>query len=430
MTLGGATLGWLTYRLLASAPPNGIISGLTLLTFFFLLMWLAVAATVTLPRGGVMTVGFAVDYAALLVGGPAIAAWAAALSWVVIMRGRWFYGVSNAAQTVIALAAAAWVYRAAGGHFVFEAGRGGVRFQECILALLAGGVVYVLTNTITVSIFVALRQRRPLFGIWQVNAGWLMPQFFALAPFGVLMAMVYQIPQLNFPLGHGGSGLPIGVALFLLPLLWARHAFQGYTDMRQVHLATVEALSNALEGHDSYTGNHSEEVGRLSVLVGRELRFPESRMDALRLAAVMHDIGKCAVDMEPILSKGRDLTEEDWQVIRRHPGLGAEIIKQMEIISGVAEMVLHTHERPDGKGYPQGLQGEQIDLGALIVAAVDAYHAMTSDRSYRKALPEEAAFAELQRNAGTQFDPRVVEALTAIWKRGELNEPDPSEGHD
>ena len=155
-------------------------------------------------------------------------------------------------------------------------------------------------------------------------------------------------------------------------------------------------------------------------------------MDALRLAAVMHDIGKCAVDMEPILSKGRDLTEEDWAVIRRHPGLGAEIIKQMEIISGVAEMVLHTHERPDGKGYPQGLQGDQIDLGALIVAAVDAYHAMTSDRSYRKALPEEVAIAELQKNAGTQFEPRVVEALTAIWKRGEMSEPDPdsSEGHD
>ena len=433
IAMGAVVLGWLTYDLFDTRTLATAASDLSLLVFFFLLMLLACSAPVTLPRGGVMTVGFAVDFAALLVAGPAIAAWAAAFSWVLIVRGRWFYAVSNAAQTALSLAAAGWVYHALGGQFVFDAGRAVVHFQHCVWALLVSGIVYVLANTISVSIFVALAQRRPLFGIWQVNASWLMPQFFALAPFGILMAMVYQVPQLNLPLGREGLGVPIGVALFLLPLLWARHAFQGYTEMRQVHLATVEALSNALEGHDTYTGSHSDEVGRISTVVGRELRFPESRMDALRLAAVMHDIGKCSLDMEPILSKGRDLTEEDWQIIRRHPKVGADIIRQMEISPGVAEIVLHTHERPDGKGYPDGLREGQIDLGASIVAVVDAYHAMTSDRSYRKAMPEAEAIAELKKHAGTQFDQRVVAAVVALWERGELSEspPDsPKEHHE
>jgi putative nucleotidyltransferase with HDIG domain len=396
-------------------------SDVVLAGFFCLLMVLASTNPVRLPRGGLVTVAFAVDFAALLTAGPALTAWAAAISWIILLRQRPFLAVSNAAQTVVVLAAAGGAYESAGGHYIFNSQSvAGVPFGAG--PLLAAGAAYIIVNSLTASVFVALQQRRPLLGIWQVNFGWLTPQFAALAPFGVLMALVYQVDELRLWIPGTDIPIPAGVALFLVPLLWARFSFQGYTQMRKVHLETIDALAAALEGHDEYHGHHADEVGRITEMVARELRFPESRMEALRLAARMHDIGKCFADMEPILSKGRDLSEEDWANIRKHPEVGAKIIRQMEVLPGVAEIVRSSHERPDGKGYPDGLTAEQIDVAAMIVAAVDAYHAMTSDRSYRKAMPAAEAIAEMRRNAGTQFDHQVVEAMARLWIGGELGD--------
>jgi putative nucleotidyltransferase with HDIG domain len=421
VALGAAVLFALSADLVSDNDRGLRAADIFLAGFFCVLMVLASASPVRLPRGGLVTVAFAVDFAALLIAGPALTAWAAALSWIILLHKHPFYAVANAAQTVVVLAAAGAAYESAGGRYIFiSEPSGGVPFGPG--ALLAAGAAYVFVNSLSASAFVALRQRRPLFGIWQVNFGWLTPQFVALAPFGVLMALVYRVDELQLVIPGSEVTIPAGVALFLVPLLWARFSFQGYTQMRQVHLDTIDALAGALEGHDEYHGHHADEVGRLTEMVARELRFPESRMEALRLAARMHDIGKCAADMEPILKKGRDLTEEDWANIRKHPEIGAKIIRQMEVIPGVAEIVRSSHERPDGKGYPDGLAAEEIDVAAMIVAAVDAYHAMTSDRSYRKAMPAEEAIAEMRRHAGSQFDTNVVEAMAQLLSRGELGD--------
>jgi HD-GYP domain-containing protein (c-di-GMP phosphodiesterase class II) len=141
-------------------------------------------------------------------------------------------------------------------------------------------------------------------------------------------------------------------------------------------------------------------------------------MEALLFAARLHDIGKFV--MEPVLNKREKLTDDDWALIKQHPAEGQRIVAAIEVQPGAAGIVRATHERPDGTGYPDGLRGEQIDLAASIIAVADAFHAMTSDRAYRPAMPEHVAVAELARGADTQFDADVVKALIELWQQGEL----------
>ncbi len=137
----------------------------------------------------------------------------------------------------------------------------------------------------------------------------------------------------------------------------------------------------------------------------------------MRYGAIFHDIGKIAVP-DAILTKPGPLTAEEFSVIKRHPVVGEQILAPVPFLSGVRQIVRHDHERWDGAGYPDGLRGSQIPIGARIVFVVDAYHAMVSDRPYRRAMSEADARAELESNAGTQFDPDVVSAMTAALDRG------------
>ena len=139
----------------------------------------------------------------------------------------------------------------------------------------------------------------------------------------------------------------------------------------------------------------------------------DAQLRDLRFAAVFHDIGKIAVP-EAILDKPGPLTDEERAVMERHTVIGEQILAPVEFLAGVCKLVRHEHERWDGAGYPDRLAGEAIPLGSRIILACDALHAMTSDRPYRKALPREVAIGELRRHAGTQFDPRVVDALLAV----------------
>jgi putative nucleotidyltransferase with HDIG domain len=282
-------------------------------------------------------------------------------------------------------------------------------WHAAALPLFVCAVAYIATNVLLVTGAVSLEERRPLVSTWMAGARYITPQFFALAPFGVLMAMIYQVRDLRY----------VGVALFLLPLSWARYAFKAYAEMRSTHEQTVQALANALEAYDPYTEDHSDQVTDLSELIARELGFPATRMDALLFAARLHDIGKFV--MEPVLNKRETLTKEDWDLIRQHPTEGERIVAAIEVQPGAATIVRSTHERPDGRGYPDGLSGAQIDVAASIIAVADAFHAMVSDRAYRPAMPIALAMQELQKNAGTQFDPRVVAVVEDLWRRGLLD---------
>ena len=189
-----------------------------------------------------------------------------------------------------------------------------------------------------------------------------------------------------------------------------------YDQLTQSMIGTAEALAAALEAKDSYTADHARSIADLAVGVGRELNLSESALEDLRYGGIFHDVGKIATP-DALINKPGPLTDEEFEVIKQHPAIGAEILAPVPFLYGVRTIVRHAHEHWDGQGYPEGLSGEQIPLGARIVVAVDAYHAMTSDRPYREAMSHPDACKELEDNAGTHFDPEVVEALLAVLSR-------------
>ena len=186
-----------------------------------------------------------------------------------------------------------------------------------------------------------------------------------------------------------------------------------YEQLERAYLGTAQALVAALEAKDAYTAEHARSIVEQAERVGVRLGLHDAALRDLRFAAVFHDIGKIAVP-EAILSKPGPLTPEERAVMERHTIAGEQILAPVEFLAGVRALVRHEHERWDGAGYPERLAGEAIPLGSRIIFACDALHAMTSDRPYRAALPVEGAIAELRRHSGTQFDPKVVDALLAI----------------
>ncbi len=172
----------------------------------------------------------------------------------------------------------------------------------------------------------------------------------------------------------------------------------------------IAGLAEALLERDRYTGEHSEFVVDLAARVARQLALDEVEVERVRSAALLHDIGKVAIPDE-VLNKPGPLAELEWAVMREHPVIGERILRAVPGLGPVARIVRHEHERWDGTGYPDGLREGEIPIGSRIILACDAYHAMTSNRPYRRALPHAEAIRELGRCAGTQFDPQVTEAL-------------------
>jgi HD-GYP domain-containing protein (c-di-GMP phosphodiesterase class II) len=188
----------------------------------------------------------------------------------------------------------------------------------------------------------------------------------------------------------------------------------------KTHAVVLTALAQAIESHDPSIKGHSARVSSLAEVIARRLGWKSTGLSALHLGGLLHDVGELNLD-EAVLRKPGPLDDREYCEIRRHPLAGARLMRSFEQLRPALPYILFHHERWDGDGYPTGRFCEQIPLGARIVAVVDAFDAMTSNRPYRTPLPLQSAFAELRRGAGTQFDPSVVRTFLRSWSEGELD---------
>ena len=402
-----STIAGATYLVFQAAPAG--FADLGFLPDWTIGAWvLLLAATeltpVRLPRGGFMTVSSAFDYAAIVLFGPFVTAILDLISGVAVhglIRPRPLLKVFfNLATCVISAFGASAVYRALGGT------PGSIAIDARGLGAFAGlGITYFALNTGLVSLVLAIERGLSPLRIWQANYAWTLRHLAAFLPLGALVALAY------------GPGGPLALALTLMPLFLSRHALRLYLEMRSDLTDFATALVSVIEEVDPYTRRHSIRVAAYAERLARGLGRPESEVESVRVAGLLHDLGK--VGQSPaLLQKAGRLDVAERREIEAHPGAGADIVERIRAFKQVACIVRHHHERPDGQGYPSKLVGDTIPLGSRIVLVADAFDAMTSDRPYRRGMPAERAIAELERHAGTQFDPQVVEVLVRLWERG------------
>ena len=351
------------------------------------------------------SVGFVVAIAAVIAAGPATAAAAAAFATFdreLFKRADWLPRLFiNAGAISLSTLAMGLVYSGLGGPIgSIDAGD----FPGVFIPLVLGSIVFFVVNTLLVSFMVALARRVPIREVWYSDYRRTASIHFMFAALGVLFASLYT--------SISWAAVPI----VILPLLAARGAFHTAEQVRLTFEASLASMITALEAKDPYTAGHADRVSRLSEMVARSFGFSESKARRLRYAALLHDVGKVTIDTR-VLRKPGKLTAEEYDHMKVHSRRGAEIISEIDLLADMIDGVRHHHERVDGAGYPDGLAGDALSDVAKIIMVSDAFDSMTSTRSYRKAMPLEKALAELRRCQGTQFDPRMVDALERAVSR-------------
>jgi putative nucleotidyltransferase with HDIG domain len=382
-------------------PTMPILSEIWLpILFFTVIAMLAEYLSVFLPAGGQITVAFPISFVIILVYGPAVAILVEILSviWEIFKkRGNWYKTLFNAAQYSLSSGLAGVVYISSGGV---------VGTQNIINYLLPAALcalTYCLVNSILVATVISLDSGMSVSKVYRINIKEVIPSYLAEAPMGFIMAIIYV---------HIGI---LGILLFFFPLLLARQSFELYTRMRKIYLDTIRTLAATIDAKDPYTLGHSERVSHLAVQLARKLDFAETEIEYLEYAAILHDIGKIGIE-DRILGKKDRLTDEEYDKIKEHPVIGASIIGSIEFLQKCSQTVLHHHERYEGGGYPHGLKGEEIPRTARLLAVVDAYDAMNSDRPYRKKLSENDILEEIERESGKQFDPAIARTFISLIK--------------
>jgi len=304
---------------------------------------------------------------------------------------------------------------------------------------LLAGVAYFVVNMGLVSLAVGVEGRESPIRVWKEQFRWLLPHY---AVYGFMAAVVYEAYK---PVGAWA------IVVFALPLFLMRKTQESYLKhtqrsaqklraaaetiqtqnvsleqanrlLKERSTAAMESLSATVDARDSYTAGHSRRVQQLALAIGRELELSHAELELLGHAALFHDIGKLGIP-DAILLKPGSLTDEEWTIMASHAAEGASIINRLGFLSDAVPAIRHHHERFDGAGYPDGLAGNDIPLGARIIHVADAFDSMRTTRVYRPARPAHEALSELRANAGSQFCPRCVSAFEAIVATELVDEP-------
>ncbi|MEY9844036.1 hypothetical protein ABH940_001100 [Streptacidiphilus sp. BW17] len=306
----------------------------------------------------------------------------------------------NAAQLALAACAAAEVFDATGGSSELTRRQ----FPEVLGPTLLAALAFCVVTALLVGGIRVAAERADPYTVWR---GALLRSLLPCLGYGLIGLMMAVLWS-----SYGG----LAAVLVLLPLTVSSWVYAQFQQEEAAHQATVSALVQAVEIKDEYTRGHSERVSRASVLMARELRMAEERVASLRVAGILHDIGKLGVPTR-VLRKNGPLTDDEHEAVQLHPTFGHEMVRGIGFLGEAREGILHHHERMDGRGYPTGLAGEEIPEFARVIAVADAFDSMTSTRSYRRGRPVTEAVVELERCAGSQFDPVMVEALVRAVRR-------------
>lgn len=285
-------------------------------------------------------------------------------------------------------------------HLLYEPAAPLLGSAQNLLALATLGVGDVLVNGLLISMVIALATGSPIAFVWAQN---FRPHILHDVTMLPLAVFAYILWQYN----------PWSVALVALPLLVMHHSYQLVADLSRQTREALAALARVLDERDGNTGEHSKLVAENAGRIARQLGLGAAEVEVIMRAAALHDIGKVGMRND-VLFKPAALTPEERAHAQRHAVIGGELLSKFPLFEKGAVLVRHHHERWDGKGYPDGLAGEAIPFGARILAVADSYQAMTENRPYRNRLTPEEALTQLRAGAGTQFDPRVVEAFLAL----------------
>jgi diguanylate cyclase (GGDEF)-like protein/putative nucleotidyltransferase with HDIG domain len=403
--------------ILALFAPHSI-GDLVLFAALLCLSSLASALKVSLPlatSGSTMSVSYAVDFAALLLLG-------ANETMLVAMASAWSQCTfrtqvrSAPYRTLFSMASLVVTVKAAGLVYVWLGGAPpGDDFSLIALPkpLVGAATAYFVCNTALIATAIGLSTKQSIFRVWNENFLWSAPSYFVGAGAAAIAATV---------VARGGYWMALLAAAPPYFIYRTYKVYMGRIQDQQrhvqqvsdLHLATIEALALAIDAKDQSAQSHIRRVQVYAAGLARALGMTENDIQGVKTAALLHDIGKLAVP-EHILSKPGPLTQEEFQKIRIHPQVGAEIISGVPFPYPVSPLILSHHERWDGKGYPSGLKGEDIPLGARILSVVDYFDALISERPYHKAMNLEAAQGLLRQEAGKALDPRIVQTFIDLY---------------
>ena len=384
-------------------PSLSLISGTWLaIIFFIVLSIIAEFMPVDLPMGGRVTIGFPIDFVVILIYGPLFAICVTFIGEILgdIFNRKmiWYKTIFNASQYALSAGVAGIVYQKLGGVV------GLVNISNYIIPAAICAISYFLINSSLFMIVISLAEGVPILSVWKNRIRGIIATYIALAPIGFVMALVY-------------TSIGVwGIILFFFPLFLARRSFELYTKMRKMYLETIRALAAAIDAKDPYTKGHSERVAETSVALAQELNLSGRDIENIEYTALLHDIGKIGI-ADSILGKKDSLTSQEFDKIKEHTIMGANIIEPIDFLKNSYWAIYHHHERYNGGGYPDGLKAKDIPLCARIIGVADAYDAMGSDRPYRKKLSKEKILKEFTEQSGKQFDPQIVNGLMLILKR-------------
>lgn len=391
-----------------------LIRNFAIIDFKMLIFWTILAIIVEsllipLPDNEIgVSVGSAINLAAIIVGGPLLGATASSLGflfrfpkvkghgYVHALNTSYYVTVFNISQSIIVTSIMGITYVGVGGKI------GGFSLLPTILIMLVGTVF----NSIIISGLLSSLNKEEFIKTWYSNIKGTFASAIAVGSIGVIIALAF--------IGYGYGA----VILFFGPLLLARYSFKLYMETRSLYLSTIEAFNSAIEAKDTYTHGHASRVEGYAVKLAEAYGLSFERIQNIKDAAVLHDIGKIGIN-DNILNKTTKLTEAEYEEIKRHPSIGAEIISKVDFLKDTSKIIRHHHERYDGKGYPDGLYKGQVPIEAYMLSIADSYDAMTSDRPYRDPLTKEEALEEILNNAGTQFHPELAKLFYKVFKEKE-----------